>query len=104
HVLSGLTVNNAGTFSSNMGGTYYVSLNNTTFNNSGTYSFLTNGDRVRSNGGIGTFNNTGLVQNGSGVSGTSFFNSGGTLTFNNTGGGTLDATAGSMSLLVDGTY
>ncbi len=92
------TFNNAGTTTSNIGGSQLVLNNSSIFNNSGTFRFLNNGDNISVSVGTGTFNNTGTLE----VSGA-ITNAVNNVAFTNTGG-TLASGTGTLNLNSDGSH
>ncbi|MBK9019841.1 MAG: hypothetical protein IPL72_07480 [Sulfuritalea sp.] len=92
------TFNNAGTTTSNIGGSQLVLNNSAIFNNSGTFRFLNNGDNISVSVGTGTFNNTGTLE----VSGA-ITNAVNNVAFTNTGG-TLASGTGTLNLNSDGSH
>ncbi|MGE0874561.1 MAG: filamentous hemagglutinin N-terminal domain-containing protein [Burkholderiales bacterium] len=100
HALSGVTLNNAGTITSNIGGAaHHLLLNDSSvLNNSGTYQF-NSGDNIGANSGSGTFNNTGTLRVSGAVTGTVT----GSVAFNNNGG-TLNSDTGTLNIGVGGSH
>jgi filamentous hemagglutinin family protein len=96
--INAATFNNAGTTTSNIGGSQLVLNNSSIFNNSGTFRFLGNGDNISVSVGTGTFNNTGTLE----VSGA-ITNAVNNVAFTNTGG-TLASGTGTLNLNSDGSH
>jgi fibronectin-binding autotransporter adhesin len=96
--INAATFNNAGTTTSNIGGSQLVLNNSSIFNNSGTFRFLGNGDNISVSVGTGTFNNTGTLE----VSGA-ITNAVNNVALTNTGG-TLASGTGTLNLNSDGSH
>ncbi|MFH1815629.1 MAG: hypothetical protein ABIF28_15905 [Pseudomonadota bacterium] len=100
-VLSGVTVNNAGTVNYTSAGRELLINNSTTFNNSGRFNFASDGNVSETAGFGGSFNNSGTVAKTGGTGSSGFANF---ARFNNLNGGIVDSGTGVILLPTDGSH
>ncbi|MDP3286729.1 MAG: hypothetical protein Q8M64_00325, partial [Methyloversatilis sp.] len=100
-VLSGVTVNNAGTVNYTSAGRELLINNSSTFNNSGRFNFASDGYVSELAGFGGNFNNSGTVAKTGGGGGSGFANF---ARFNNLNGGIVDSGTGTILLQTDGSH
>ncbi|AOF82424.1 hypothetical protein BSY238_2488 [Methyloversatilis sp. RAC08] len=100
-VLSGVTLNNAGTVNYTSDGRQLLINDGTTFNNSGRFNFASDGNVSENAGFGGTFNNSGTVAKTGGTGSSGFANF---ARFNNLNGGIVDSGTGTILLQTDGSH